>query len=217
MGGGAESLSRQDRLLYVLVEKFQPVWREIEDAEVFRRRGLGSRNGLLVPQHVMIGLVMMRGRLAETGDGVLPWHELATRCDTDPELARQFKRWMNTLTDYFNGRRALSGTDLAHLARGLMITHPRADLTADTLFGELLGYARPEPSAATWQQRIDVVFNALLRPSVITVADTFLADVPPLLASGFQRREVQQQVTEILRTAGRPPLVLSGPPGVGKS
>ena len=217
MGGGAESLSRQDRLLCVLVEKFQPVWREIEESNVFRRRGLGSRDGLLVPQHVMIGLVMMRGRQAEAGHGVIPWHELATRCDTDPELARQFKRWMNTLTDYFNGRRALSGTDLAHLARGLMITHPRADLTTDTLFGELLSYGRPEPSAATWQQRVDVVFNALLRPSAIPVADTFLADVPPLLASGFQRREVQQQVTEILRTAGRPPLVLSGPPGVGKS
>jgi hypothetical protein len=215
--GGTESLSRQDRLLCVLVEKFQPVWREIEEADVFRRRGLGSRDGLLVPQHVMIGLVMLRGLMAEAGHGVLSWLELAARCDTDPKVARQFKRWMNALTDYFNGRRALSGADLAHLARGLMITYPRADLTADTLTGELLSYARPEPSAATRQQRVDLVSSAVLRPPAITVADTFLADVPPLLASGFQRREVQQQLTEILRTAGRPPLVLSGPPGVGKS
>jgi hypothetical protein len=49
IGGSVESLTRQDRLLCVLVEKFQPVWREIEEAEVFRRRGLGSREGLLVP------------------------------------------------------------------------------------------------------------------------------------------------------------------------
>jgi hypothetical protein len=217
MGGGTESLSRQDRLLCVLVEKFQPVWREIEKADVFRRRGLGSRDELLVPQNVMIGLVMLRGLLADAGQGVVPWLELAARSANDPALRRQFKRWMNALTDYFNGRRALSGADLAHLARGLMITHPRADLTVDTLAGELLSYARPEPSAATRQQRIDQVSNAVLRPAAVTVADTFLADVPPLLASGFQRREVQQQVTEILRTAGRPPLVLSGPAGVGKS
>ena len=71
MGGGTESLSRQDRLLCVLVEKFQPVWREIEKADVFRRRGLGSRDELLVPQNVMIGLVMLRGLLAEAGQGVL--------------------------------------------------------------------------------------------------------------------------------------------------
>lgn len=217
MGGGIESLSRQDRLLCVLVEKFQPVWREIEKADVFRRRGLGSRDELLVPQNVMIGLVMLRGLLAEAGQGVLPWLELAARRDTDPALRRQFKRWMNALTDYFNGRRALSGVDLAHLARGLTITYPRPDLTADTLASELLGYARPEPSAATRQQRADMVSSAVLRPSAISVADAFLADVPPLLASAFQRREVQQHVTEILRTAGRPPLVLSGPAGVGKS
>ena len=139
MGGGTESLSRQDRLLCVLVEKFQPVWREIEKADVFRRRGLGSRDELLVPQNVMIGLVMLRGLLAEAGQGVLPWLELAARRDTDPALRRQFKRWMNVLTDYFNGRRALGGVDLAHLARGLTITYPRPDLTADTLAGELLG------------------------------------------------------------------------------
>jgi hypothetical protein len=124
---------------------------------------------------------------------------------------------MNALTDYFNGRRQLSASDLAHLARGLTIIHPRADLTADTLTGELLNYARPEPSALSRQQRIDLVSNAVLRPSSGIVADTFLADVPPLLASGFQRREVQQQVTEMLRAAGGPPLVLSGPAGVGKS
>ena len=87
MGGGTESLSRQDRLLCVLVEKFQPVWREIEKADVFRRRGLGSRDELLVPQNVMIGLVMLRGLLAEAGQGVLPWLELAARRDTDPALA----------------------------------------------------------------------------------------------------------------------------------
>jgi len=210
-------LTRQDRLLCVLVEKFQPVWREIEEAEVFRRRGLGSREGLLVPQNVMIGLVMLRGRLAGSRQGVLPWVELAARSDTDPEATRQFKRWMNGLTDYFNGRRPLSTADIADLARGLTITYPRADLTADTLTGELLNYARPEPSALSRQQRIDLVSNALLRPSTGIVADTFLADVPPLLASGFQRREVQQQVTEMLRAAGGPPLVLSGPAGVGKS
>jgi NB-ARC domain/Tetratricopeptide repeat len=217
MSGGTESLSRQDRLLYVLVENFQPVWREIEEAEVFRRRGLTSRDGLLVPQHVMIGLVMLRGLLAEAGHGVLSWAELVARRDADPGLTRQFRRWMNALTDYFNGTRAFGSIDLAHLARGLTITYPRPDLTADTLAGELLCYARPEPSAATRQQRADMVSSAVLRPSAISVADTFLADVPPLLASAFQRREVQQHVTEIFRTAGRPPLVLSGPAGVGKS
>ena len=72
MGGGTESLTRQDRLLCVLVENFQPVWREIEEAGVFRRRGLVSRDGLLVPQHVMIGLVMLRGLLAEAGHDLLP-------------------------------------------------------------------------------------------------------------------------------------------------
>jgi hypothetical protein len=250
--GGAESLTRQDRLLCVLVEKFQPVWREIEEADLFRRRGLASREGLLVPQHVMIGLVMLRGLLAdtglaetglaetglaetglaetglaetglaetglaETGHGVLSWAQLVARREADPDVARQFKRWMNALTDYFNGTGALSSVDVANLARGLTISHPRPDLTADTLAGELLAYARPEPSAATRQQRADLVSSTVLRPAAVTVADTFLADVPPLLASGFQRREVQQQVTEILRTAGRPSLVLSGPAGVGKS
>jgi hypothetical protein len=230
--GGAESLTRQDRLLCVLVEKFQPVWREIEEADLFRRRGLASREGLLVPQHVMIGLTMLRGLLAETGlaetglaetglaetgHGVLSWAELVARRETDPDVARQFKRWMNALTDYFNGTRALSSVDVANLARGLTISHPRPDLTADTLAGELLAYARPEPSATTRQQRADLVSSTVLRPAAVTLADTFLADVPPLLASGFQRREVQQQITEILRTAGRPPLVLSGPAGVGKS
>jgi len=58
-GWGTESLTRQDRLLCVLVENFQPVWHEIEEADLFRRRGLASREGLLVPQHVMIGLVMV--------------------------------------------------------------------------------------------------------------------------------------------------------------
>jgi hypothetical protein len=67
MGGGTESLTRQDRLLCVLVENFQPVWREIEEAGVFRRRGLVSREGLLVPQHVMIGLVMLSGLLSRPG------------------------------------------------------------------------------------------------------------------------------------------------------
>ena len=220
--GGAESLTRQDRLLCVLVENFQPVWHEIEEAELFRRRGLASREGLLVPQHVMIGLVMLRGLLAETGlaetgHGVLSWAELVARREADPDVARQFKRWMNALTDYFNGTRALSSVDVANLARGLTSSHPRPDLTADTLAGELLAYARPEPSAATRQQRADLVSSTVLRPAAVPVADTFLADVPPLLASGFQRREVQQQVTEILRTPGRPPLVLSGPAGVGKS
>jgi hypothetical protein len=157
--GGAESLTRQDRLLCVLVEKFQPVWREIEEADLFRRRGLASREGLLVPQHVMIGLTMLRGLLAETGlaetglaetglaetgHGVLSWAELVARRETDPDVARQFKRWMNALTDYFNGTRALSSVDVANLARGLTISHPRPDLTADTLAGELLAYARPE-------------------------------------------------------------------------
>jgi Tetratricopeptide repeat len=217
MGGGTESLTRQDRLLCVLVENFQPVWREIEEAGVFRRRGLASRDGLLLPQHVMIGLVMLRGLMAETRHGVLPWADLIATRDEDADLARQFKRWMNALTDYFNGTRALSSVDVAHLARGLTITHPRAELTADTLAGELLSYARPEPSAATRQQRADLVSNAVRRPPAVTVSDAFLADVPPLLASGFQRREVQQHVTEILRMAGRPPLVLSGPAGVGKS
>ena len=221
-GWGTESLTRQDRLLCVLVENFQPVWHEIEEADLFRRRGLASREGLLVPQHVMIGLVMLRGLLAETGlgetgHGVLSWADLVARREADPDVARQFKRWMNALTDYFNGTRALSSVDVANLARGLTSSHPRPDLTADTLAGELLAYARPEPSAATRQQRADLVSSTVLRPAAVTVADTFLADVPPLLASGFQRREVQQQVTEILRTAGRPPLVLSGPAGVGKS
>ena len=217
MGGGTESLTRQDRLLCVLVENFQPVWREIEEAGVFRRRGLATRDGFLVPQHVMIGLVMLRGQLAEAGHDVLSWAELAASRDADPDLARQFKRWMNALTDYFNGTRPLSSVDVAHLARGLTITHPRAELTADTLTGELLSYARPEPSAATRQQRADLVSNAVRRPPAVALSDAFLADAPPLLASGFQRREVQQHVTEILRTAGRPPLVLSGPAGVGKS
>ncbi len=217
LGGGTESLTRQDRLLYVLVENFQPVWREIEEAEVFRRRGLGSRDGLLVPQHVMIGLVMLRGLLAQTGHEVVSWAELVASRDADPGLTRQFRRWMNALTDYFNGTRPLSSVNLGHLARGLTITYPRPDLTADTLAGELLAYARPEPSIATRQQRVDLVSTAVLRPPAATLADTFLADVPPLLASAFQRREVQQQVTEMLRTAGRPPLVLSGPAGVGKS
>ena len=45
MGGGTESLTRQDRLLCVLVENFQPVWREIEEAGIFRRRGLVSGRG----------------------------------------------------------------------------------------------------------------------------------------------------------------------------
>jgi hypothetical protein len=219
---GIESLTRQDRLLCVLVENFQPVWREIEDADIFRRRGLASREGLLVPQHVMIGLVMLRGLLAETRPGALSWAELVARRDADPYLTRQFKRWMNALTEYFNGTRALSNVDVAHLARGLTISHPRPDLTADTLTGELLSYARPEPSAVTREQRVDLVSSAVLRsygrgPAAVIVADTFLADVPPLLASGFQRREVQQHVTEILRTPGHPPLVLSGPAGVGKS
>ena len=157
LGGGTESLTRQDRLLCVLVENFQPVWREIEEAGVFRRRGLASRDGLLVPQHVMIGLVMLRGLMAETRHGVLSWADLIARRDADPDLARQFKRWMNALTDYFNGTRALSSVDVAHLARGLTITHPRPELTADTLAGELLSYARPEPSATTRQQRADLV------------------------------------------------------------
>ena len=211
MGGGTESLTRQDRLLCVLVENFQPVWREIEEAGVFRRRGLVSRDGLLVPQHVMIGLVMLRGLLAEAGHDLLPWADLAARRDADPDLARQFKRWMNALTEYFNGTRPLSSPDLGHLARGLTMTHPTTERTADTLAGELLAYARPEPSAATRQQRIDLVSNAVLRPSAVTVPDAFLADAPPLLASGFQRREVQQQVTEILRTAGRPRSYCPGP------
>jgi hypothetical protein len=129
LGGGTESLTRQDRLLCVLVENFQPVWREIEEAGVFRRRGLASRDGLLVPQHVMIGLVMLRGLMAETRHGVLSWADLIARRDADPDLARQFKRWMNALTDYFNGTRVLSSVDVAHLARGLTITHPRAELT----------------------------------------------------------------------------------------
>jgi hypothetical protein len=81
----------------------------------------------------------------------------------------------------------------------------------------LLSYARPEPSATTRQQRADLVSRAVRRPLAVTVSDAFLADAPPLLASGFQRREVQQHLTEALRTAGRPPLVLSGPAGVGKS
>ncbi|HET9301214.1 MAG TPA: tetratricopeptide repeat protein [Propionibacteriaceae bacterium] len=216
-GGGTESLTRQDRLLYVLVENFQPVWREIEEAGVFRRRGLASRDGLLVPQHVMIGLVMLRGLLAEDGHDVITWAELAASREADQELARQFKRWMNALTDYFNGTRALSRADVGHLARGLTLAYPRPDLTADTLAGELVGYARPEPSAASREQRADLVSKAVQRPQAVTVSDAFLADVPPLLASSFQRREVQQQVTEILRTLGHPPLVLSGPAGVGKS
>jgi Tetratricopeptide repeat len=215
--GGTESLTRQDRLLCVLVENFQPVWREIEEAGVFRRRGLVSREGLLVPQHVMIGLVMLRGLLAEAGHDVLSWAELATSRDADPDLTRQFKRWMNALTDYFNGTRALGSVDLGHLARGLTMTYPTTKRTADTLAGELLAYARPEPSGATRQQRADMVSNAVLRPLAVTVSDAFLADAPPLLASGFQRRELQQHVTEILRTAGRPPLVMSGSAGVGKS
>ena len=123
MGGGTESLTRQDRLLCVLVENFQPVWREIEEAGVFRRRGLASRDGLLVPQHVMIGLVMLRGLLAE-GHDVLSWAELVASRDADPDLARQFKRWMNALTDYFNGTRALSSVDVGHLARGLTLDSP---------------------------------------------------------------------------------------------
>jgi hypothetical protein len=121
-GWGTESLTRQDRLLCVLVENFQPVWHEIEEADLFRRRGLASREGLLVPQHVMIGLVMLRGLLAETGlaetgYGVLSWAELVARREADPNVARQFKRWMNALTDYFNGTRALSSVDVANLAR----------------------------------------------------------------------------------------------------
>ena len=115
MGGGTESLTRQDRLLCVLVEKFQPVWREIEEAGVFRRRGLVSREDLLVPQHVMIGLVMLRGLLTEAGHDVLSWADLIARRDADPDVARQFKRWMNALTEYFNGVRPLSSIDLAHL------------------------------------------------------------------------------------------------------
>jgi hypothetical protein len=99
LGGGTESLTRQDRLLYVLVENFQPVWREIEEAEVFRRRGLASRDGLLVPQHVMIGLVMLRGLLAQAGHDVVSWAELVASRDADPALRRQFRRWMNALTD----------------------------------------------------------------------------------------------------------------------
>jgi len=217
MGVGTEPLTRQDRLLCVLVENFQPVWREIEEAGVFRRRGLVAREGLLVPQHVMIGLVMLRGLLAEAGNDPLSWAELAASRHADPDLARQFKRWMNALTEYFNGARALSSIDLGHLARGLTMTHPTTERTTDTLAGELVAYARPEPSAATREQRANLVSNAVLRPLAVTVSDAFLADVPPLLASGFQRREVQQQVTEILRTAGRPPLLLSGPAGVGKS
>ena len=217
MGGGTQPLTRQDRLLCVLVEYFQPVWREIEGADVFRHRGLASRDGVLVPQHVMIGIVMLRGLLAEAGQGVLSWADLAASREANPGLGRQFKRWMNALTDYFNGSRSLSSADVAHLARGLTLTHPRADLTADTLAGELSSYARPEPSSVTRQQRAELVLTAVQRPMAVTVSDNFLADVPPLLASGFQRREVQQQVTEILRTAGRPPLVLSGPAGVGKS
>ena len=217
IGGGTESLTRQDRLLCVLVENFQPVWREIVVADVFRHRGLVSRDGLLVPQHVMIGIVMLRGLLAEAGHGVLSWADLSASRKANPVLSRQFKRWMNALTDYFNGTRPLSSANVGHLARGLTLTHPRPDLTADTLAGELSSYARPEPSSATRQQRTDLVLNAVLRPMAVTVSDAFLADVPPLLASAFQRREVQQQVTEILRTAGRPPLVLSGPAGVGKS
>ena len=43
------------------------------------------------------------------------------------------------------------------------MTHPTTERTADTLAGELLAYARPEPSAATRQQRIDLVSNAVLR------------------------------------------------------
>jgi hypothetical protein len=217
MGGGIESLTRQDRLLCVLVEKFQPVWREIEEADVFRRRGLTWRDGLLVPQHVMIGLVMLRGLQAEKGYGVLSWSDLAACRTADPDLARQFKRWMNALTDYFSGARPFSSVDLGHLARGLTLTHPTVELTADNLAGELMEYAHPEPSAASRAQRVALVSNAVLRPSVSTVPDTFLADVPPFLASGFQRREIQQQVTEVLRRPGRPPLVLSGPAGVGKS
>jgi hypothetical protein len=210
-------LTRQDRLLWLLVENFQPVWREIDEAGVFRRRGLALRDGLLVPQNAMIGLVMLRGLLSEAGHDVPSWAELAASRETDPNLARQFKRWMNALTDYFNGARALNSVDLGHLARGLTIAHPTTERTADTLAGELLGYARPEPSTASRQQRADLVSTAVHRPLAVTVSDAFLADVPPLLASGFQRREVQQQITEILRTPGRPPLVLSGPAGVGKS
>jgi Tetratricopeptide repeat len=217
LGGGTESLTRQDRLLWVLVEKFQPVWREIDEAGVFRRRGLSSRDGLLVPQNVMIGLVMLRGLQAKAGHDVPSWTALAARRETDPNLARQFKRWMNALTDYFNGARPLNSIDLGHLARGLVIAHPTTEHTADTLAGELLNYARPEPSSATRQQRVDLIATTLQRPLAVTVSDAFLADVPPLLASSFQRREVQQQVTEILRTPGHPPLVLSGPAGVGKS
>lgn len=217
MGGGTESLTRQDRLLWLLVENFQPVWREIDEAGVFRRRGLALRDGLLVPQNVMIGLVMLRGLLSEAGHDIPSWAELAASRETDPNLARQFKRWMNALTDYFNGARALNGVDLGHLARGLTMAHPTTERTADTLAGELLGYARPEPSTASRQRRADLVSTAVHRPLAVTVSDAFLADVPPLLASGFQRREVQQQITEILRTPGRPPLVLSGPAGVGKS
>jgi hypothetical protein len=142
---GTESLTRQDRLLCVLVENFQPVWREIEEAEIFHRRGLASREGLLVPQHVMIGLVMLRGLLAETDPGLLSWPELVARRDADPYLTRQFKRWMNALTDYFNGTRALSSVDVGHLANGLTISHPRPDLTADTLTGELSSYAVQSP------------------------------------------------------------------------
>ena len=215
--GGTESLTRQDRLLYVLVESFQPVWREIEDEGLFRRRGLAWREGLLVPQHVMIGLVMLRGLQAEPGRPVQPWPDLLAERDADPVLSRQFKRWMNALTGYFNGSRSLGSVDLGHLARGLMLTHPSAELTAETLTGELMAYAHPEPSSATQQQRASLVSTAVLRPPPVTAAETFLADVPPPLASGFQRREVQQQVTEILRAGGRPPLVLSGPAGVGKS
>ena len=90
MGGGTESLTRQDRLLWVLVENYQPVWREIDEAGVFRRRGLASRDGLLVPQNVMIGLVMLRGLLSEAGHDVLSWAELAASRETDRNLGRQF-------------------------------------------------------------------------------------------------------------------------------
>ena len=218
-GSSNEALTRQERLLYVLVENFQPVWREIEDAGVFRRRCLAWQGGLLVPQHVMVGLVMLRGLVGDENGAAGPavWGDLVHRRDTDREAGRQFKRWMNALTDYFSGNRPLGSADLALLARGLTLAQPSVELTADTLTGELLGYAHPDPSSATRQQRIAAVSSAVLRPAAMADAGTYLADVPPPLASGFQRREVQQQVTEILRPAGRPPLVLSGPAGVGKS
>ena len=155
MGGGTESLTRQDRLLCVFVENFQPVWREIEEAGVFRRAALlpGRAAGASAcddrARHA--ARAAGRGRARPTS-----WADLAASRDADPDLARQFKRWMNALTEYFNGpgrSAARSGPSRARSDD----THPTTERTADTLAGELL--ARPSSrrlqlgsSGSTWSR-----------------------------------------------------------------